>query len=115
MIKSEGRKKREKSQDYYDMTYTLGLKEEFEVELSALNFHRTINHKGQKTLHETAGEKRENRSRSGGFQKHSKWQILSIHPLSAYRADVFHMHCIIRLQMASSSSFLCDFDLLQLK
>lgn len=28
LIKSEGRKKREKSQDYYDMTYTLGLKEE---------------------------------------------------------------------------------------
>lgn len=59
VIKSEGRKERGNTQDYCDLTYTLGLEAEIEVELSsALNFCRTINHKGQKTLHETAGEKK---------------------------------------------------------
>lgn len=52
---------------------------------------------------------------SGVFQKHSKCQILSIYPSGAWGADVFHMHCIIQVQMASYVSFLCDFDLFQLK
>lgn len=119
VIKSEGRKKTEKPQDNSDLTYTLRFKgslKEFEIEFSGMNIHCTINHKGQKTLHETAGgKKRKNRSMSGGFQKHFKCRILSIHPSSAYGADGFHMHCIIRLWMASSVSILCDLDLFQLK
>lgn len=62
MIKSEGRKKTEKPRDNSDLTYTLRFKgslKEFEIELSGMNIHCTINHKGQKTLHETAGGKKE--------------------------------------------------------
>lgn len=109
---SEGCKKKKKSQDYYDLTCPLSLKEESDVELCALTIRRTTNHNEQKTLHETAGAKRVNRSKSGIFQKHSKCQILSIHPSCAYRPDILHMHCIIQVQMTSSISFLSNIDLL---
>lgn len=62
VIKSEGRKKTEKPRDNSDLTYTLRFKgslKEFEIELSGMNIHCTINHNGQKTLHETAGGKKE--------------------------------------------------------
>lgn len=62
------------------------------------NFCGTINHKGQRRfvcLKQLVKKKRKNRSMSEVFQKHSKRHILSIHPSSAYEADIFHMHCII--------------------